>query len=42
LDEVAFWRDENSAKPDEELYKAIEPALGGLAPQSMITGTSSP
>src|SRR5262249_52365098 len=42
LDEVAFWRDENSAKPDEELYKAIEPALASLAPNSMIIGISSP
>jgi hypothetical protein len=42
LDEVAFWRDENSAKPDEELFKAIEPALAILAPHSMIIGISSP
>lgn len=42
LDEVAFWRDESSAKPDEELYKAVEPALASLAPHSMIVGISSP
>lgn len=42
LDEVAFWRDENSAKPDEELYKAIAPALASLTPHSMIIGISSP
>lgn len=40
LDEVAFWRDENSAKPDEELYEAITPALATL--DRMIVGISSP
>jgi len=42
FDEVAFWRDENSAKPDEELYHAITPALASLTPHSMIIGISSP
>ena len=42
LDECAFWRDETSAKPDQELYDAITPALASLAPQSMIIGISSP
>jgi hypothetical protein len=41
LDEVAFWRDENSASPDDEVYKAILPALASL-PGSMIIGISSP
>jgi hypothetical protein len=41
LDEVAFWRDETSTKPDEELYKAIIPALASI-PGSMIIGISSP
>jgi hypothetical protein len=41
LDEVAFLRDENSAAPDEELYKAIVPALASI-PGSMIIGISSP
>jgi hypothetical protein len=40
LDEVAFWRDENSAKPDEELYRAITPALATL--NGKIVGISSP
>ncbi|WP_298106321.1 hypothetical protein [Bradyrhizobium sp.] len=40
LDELAYWRDENSAKPDEELYKAITPALATL--DGMIVGISSP
>lgn len=41
LDEIAFWRDENSATPDEETFKAIQPALATL-PGSMIIGISSP
>ena len=42
LDELAFWRDENSAKPDEELYRALSPALATLTPDSQIIGISSP
>jgi hypothetical protein len=42
LDELAFWRDENSAKPDEELYRALVPALATLTPDSQIIGISSP
>jgi hypothetical protein len=34
LDELAFWRDENSAKPDEELYRALSPALATLTPSA--------
>lgn len=41
LDETAFWRDEKSATPDEETYKALKPALATL-PGSMIVGISSP
>jgi hypothetical protein len=41
LDETAFWRDENSATPDEETYKAIKPALASI-PGSIIIGISSP
>jgi hypothetical protein len=41
LDETAFWRDETSANPDEETYKAIKPALASI-PGSMIIGISSP
>jgi hypothetical protein len=41
LDETAFWRDETSATPDEETYKAIRPATASL-PGSMIIGISSP
>jgi hypothetical protein len=41
LDETAFWRDETSATPDEETYKALKPALASI-PGSMIIGISSP
>lgn len=41
LDETAFWRDESSATPDEETYKALRPALASI-PGSMIIGISSP
>jgi hypothetical protein len=40
LDECAFWRDETSAKPDEELYRAVTPALATL--NGKIVGISSP
>jgi hypothetical protein len=42
MDECAYWRDESSSKPDEELYKAITPALASLAPDSMVIALSSP
>jgi hypothetical protein len=42
FDECAFYRDESSSKPDEELYKAIVPSLASLSPGSMIIGISSP
>jgi len=41
FDELAYWRDESSSAPDEELYKAIVPALASI-PGSMIIGISSP
>lgn len=41
LDEIAFWRDERSASPDEETYRAIGPALARV-PGSMVIGISSP
>lgn len=41
LDELAFFRDENSASPDIETYNAIRPALASL-PGSRIIGISSP
>jgi hypothetical protein len=41
FDEMAFWRDETSATPDEETYKAVKPGLASL-PGSIIIGISSP
>jgi phage terminase large subunit-like protein len=41
FDECAFYRDESSSAPDEEMYKAITPALASI-PGSMIIGISSP
>jgi hypothetical protein len=40
LDELAFWRDENSQNPDEEVYRAILPGLASI--DGMIIGISSP
>ena len=41
LDEVSFWRDDNSYSPDFEVYKAIKPGLATL-PGSMLVGISTP
>lgn len=41
LDEIAFWRDDSSATPDEETSKALKPGLATM-PGSMIIGNSSP
>jgi len=41
LDEIAFWKDETSANPAEEVYAALRPALLTL-PDSMLIGISSP
>jgi hypothetical protein len=41
LDEVAFWRDESSATPDEEVYRAIKPGMATL-PGGMLIGISTP
>ncbi len=41
LDEAAFWRDENSANPDEEIINALEPAMASI-PGSMLLCASSP
>jgi hypothetical protein len=40
LDEVAFLREEGSALPDVELYRALKPALATT--QGLILGISSP
>jgi hypothetical protein len=41
LDECAYYRDENSASPDFEVYRAIVPGLATL-PSAMLVGISSP
>ena len=35
-DELAYWRSENSASPDREVYRAIRPGLLTLAPRSLL------
>jgi hypothetical protein len=40
FDEVAFWRDESSAVPDLETYRAVAPSLA--ASGGMLIGISSP
>src|SRR6266446_5858995 len=41
MDEVAFYRSERSATPDEETYRAVAPGLARL-PGSMLIGISTP
>lgn len=41
LDEVAFYRDEESANPDIDTYMALRPGML-MMPNSMIIGISSP
>ena len=40
FDEVAFWRDKNSASPDLEVYRAVLPAL--MTTRGMLFGISTP
>jgi len=40
-DEIAFWRNEDSANPDEEIIKAIRPGLSTI-PGAMLLLASSP
>ena len=41
LDEVAHWRSESAANPDEEVYQAITPAMATI-PNALLIGISSP
>jgi hypothetical protein len=41
MDEVAFYRDERSANPDQELYNAVMPGLARV-PNSILIGISTP
>src|SRR5262249_26517498 len=40
LDEVSFWRDETSAAPDVETYRAVLPSL--VTTNGMLVGISTP
>ncbi|MDH3668011.1 MAG: hypothetical protein OEN23_13880 [Paracoccaceae bacterium] len=40
FDEVAFWRDETSASPDLEVFRAVTPSLEAAG--GMLVGISSP
>lgn len=40
FDEVSFWKDETSATPDIEMYRAVLPALA--TPGGMLIGISTP
>jgi hypothetical protein len=42
LDEAAFYRQEESALPDEETYKALIPGMLTLQPDAMLIGISTP
>jgi hypothetical protein len=41
FDEVAFWRDLDSASPDIEVYNATTPAMATM-PNALLVGISSP
>lgn len=41
FDEVAFWHSENSTNPDEDVYKAVKPAMATI-PGAILIGISSP
>jgi hypothetical protein len=41
LDELAFWRSEESAEPDVEVVRALRPAMATV-PGAMLLGISSP
>jgi hypothetical protein len=41
LEELAFWRSEESANPDREILAAIRPALATV-PESLLIGISTP
>ena len=40
MDELAFWRDDTSTNPDEEIYRALLPGTASL--DGMVIGISSP
>lgn len=40
-DETAFWRDENSANPDTEIFRALRPGMSSI-PGAILLNASSP
>jgi hypothetical protein len=40
-DETAFWRDENSANPDVEIFRALRPGMASI-PGAILINASSP
>ena len=40
-EEIAFWRDENSANPAQEIITALKPSLATI-PESLLIGISTP
>lgn len=41
FDEVAFWRSDSTVNPDDEVYRAVKPAMITI-PGAMLIGISSP
>ncbi|MGI8853623.1 MAG: hypothetical protein ACR2GC_10120 [Methyloceanibacter sp.] len=41
LDEVAHWRSDNTANPDEDVFQALVPAMATI-PNALLIGISSP
>jgi hypothetical protein len=42
FDECAYWMDERGARPDEETYRAVMPAMMTLKDDSMLVAISTP
>jgi hypothetical protein len=41
FDEVSYWRNDFSSRPDSEVFRAVKPALASM-PGSLLIGISSP
>jgi hypothetical protein len=42
LDELAFWRDDDSANPDSEVLNAVRPSMATFGSDAMVIAGSSP
>jgi hypothetical protein len=42
LDELAFWRDDDSANPDSEVLNAVRASMATFGSDAMIVAGSSP